>query len=134
MLLREADERDYEAIIAIRNAQGIPWPEEEQIDDPSTLAEAYQVVLHGDRWIGLKEVGKGAAPGSVACGLMAVAPEFRRRGLARVMQRKTIEYAKRTGCAALKSCTATCNVPMLELYASLGYRRLYEWSQHMMEV
>lgn len=107
---------------------------EEQIDDPSTLPEAYQVVLFGDRWIGLKEVGKGAAPGSVACGLMAVAPEFRRRGLARVMQRKTIEYAKRSGCAVLKSCTATCNFPMQELYASLGYRRLYEWSQHMMEI
>lgn len=79
-------------------------------------------------------MGKGAALGSVACGLMAVAPECRRRGLARVMRQRTIEYAKRSGCATLKSCTATCNAAMQELYASLGYRKLYEWSQHMMEI
>ncbi len=107
---------------------------EEQIDDPSILHDAYQIVLKGERWIGLKEVGRGNKEGSVACGLMGVLPEFRRRGLAKIMQLKTIAYAKRVGCDELKSCTATCNVPMQELYASLGYRKLYEWSQHMMEL
>jgi len=106
----------------------------EQIEDPSTLLDAYLVVLHGEDYVGLKEVGMLRDSGAIQCGLMAVLPPFQRLGLARAMQLLTVEYAKRIGCPSLKSCTATSNRPMLELYEGLGYRRLYEWAQYQREI
>lgn len=106
----------------------------EQIEDPSTLLDAYLVALHGEEYVGLKEVGMLRDSGAIQCGLMAVLPPFQRLGLARAMQLLTVEYAKRSGCPSLKSCTATSNRPMLELYDRLGYRRLYEWAQCQREV
>lgn len=102
----------------------------EQIEDPSTLLDAYLVVLHGEDYVGLKEVGMLRDSGAIQCGLMAVLPPFQRLGLARAMQLLTVEYARRRGCPTLKSCTASSNLPMLELYAKLGYRKLYEWAQY----
>ena len=106
----------------------------EQIEDPSTLLDAYLVALHGEEYVGLKEVGMLRDSGAIQCGLMAVLPPFQRLGLARAMQLLTVEYAKRTGCPSLRSCTATSNRPMLGLYERLGYRRLYEWAQYQREI
>ena len=106
----------------------------EQIEDPSTLLEAYLVVLRGEDYVGLKEVGMLRDSGAMQCGLMAVLPAFQRQGLALAMQLRTVEYAKARGCARLKSCTATLNRPMLELYDKVGYRRLYEWAQYQREI
>lgn len=106
----------------------------EQIEDTSTLLDAYLVALHGEDYVGLKEVGMLRDSGAIQCGLMAVLPPFQRLGLARAMQLRTVEHAKRIGCPSLRSCTATTNRPMLELYDRLGYRRLYEWAQYQREV
>lgn len=106
----------------------------EQIEDPSTLPEAYLVALRGEDYVGLKEVGMLRDSGAIQCGLMAVLPPCQRLGLARAMQLMSVDYAKRIGCPSLKSCTATSNRPMLELYDKLGYRRLYEWAQYQREI
>jgi len=106
----------------------------EQIEDPSTLLDAYLVAFHGEDYVGLKEVGMLRDSGAIQCGLMAVLPPFQRLGLALAMQLLTVEHAKRIGCPSLKSCTATSNRPMLELYGKLGYRRLYEWAQYQRAV
>lgn len=123
-LIREAGPADFPAIIEVWKAQGIAWPER----------AASAAALHGEDYVGLKEVGMLRDSGAIQCGLMAVLPPFQRLGLARAMQLRTVEYAKRIGCHALKSCTATLNRPMLELYGKLGYRRLYEWGQFQREV
>lgn len=103
----------------------------EQIEDPSTLHDAYLVARHGAEYIGLKEVGMMPGSKSMQCGLMAVLPVWQRRGIARAMQLKTIDYAKRIGCGRLKSCTATSNAPMQNLYAALGYVKILEWVQYL---
>lgn len=102
-----------------------------QIDDPSILHDAYLIVLHEGKYVGLKEVGMELNSQAIQCGLMAVLPEYQRKGIAYAMQLKTIEYAKGINCRMLKSCTATSNLPMQNLYAKLGYKKVYEWIQCM---
>ena len=107
---------------------------EYQINDPSTLLESYFVAVYDNRYIGLKEVGMLPGTNAIQCGLMAVLPEYQHKGIAKAMQLKTIDYARKIGCPVLKSCTATCNTPMQQLYEKLGYVKRYEWAQYMMEL
>lgn len=91
--------------------------------------EAWQILIYKEQLIGLKEVYVDSQNNELLCGLMGVLPEFQNQGLAFEMQIKTIQHAIIRNSHSLKSCTAVCNNPMLNLYKKCGYTLLYSWYQ-----
>jgi len=114
--------------------EGEKWPDFDEwvswgVNDPVILPDAYFVALHGDRYVGLRELGKYPDSDQLMGGLLGVRREYRQRGIGLAMQVRGIVYAKENGYHQLKTCTAVQNAPMQALFNKLGYVRDPEWQQ-----
>lgn len=97
--------------------------------DPSTLRDAYLVAVHGDEYVGLRDLADYSGGQSVLGGLMGVRREYRGLGIALVMLLRNIAYAQEHGYCQLKDCTAVVNAPMQSMFTQLGFTRDPEWQQ-----
>jgi len=113
---------------------GIPEPDFEDwvgwgLNDPSVLQDAFLVAVHGDQYIGLRDLGSYGDHEALLGGLLGVRREYRQRGLALALQLRNIAYAREHGYRLLKDCTAIQNTPMQKLFDQLGFSRAPEWQQ-----
>lgn len=99
------------------------------LDQATTLADAYFIAIHADRYIGLRELYKHTDNNALLGSLLGVRREYRNRGIGMAMQLRGIKYAKEHGYSQLKTCTAVQNTPMQALFNKLGYVRDPEWQQ-----
>lgn len=99
------------------------------LKDPSILQDAYFIAVHGDKYIGLRELGRYQDSDTLMGGLLGVRREYRQRGIGLAMQLRGIAYAREHGYRLLKTCTAVQNAPMQALFDKLGYARDPEWQQ-----
>jgi len=99
------------------------------LNDPSLLKDAYLIAVHGDDYVGLREIGKYADLDALLGGLLGVRRDFRKRGIALAMQLRNIAYAREHGYRLLKDCTAIQNTAMQAMFNRLGFTRDPEWQQ-----
>jgi GNAT superfamily N-acetyltransferase len=93
----------------------------ECLEDPDLSREGSAVVLHGERPVSLAFVvtdGEGRA----ANDLTGTLPQYRRRGLARLVKLATIRWAAASGVDWMLTSNAEANAAMRALNESLGYR------------
>jgi len=99
------------------------------LNEPSVLHDAYFIAVHGDEYIGLRELGSYGDHEALLGSLLGVRREYRKRGIGLAMQLRGIAYAREHGYRLLKTCTAIQNIPMQSLFNKLGYARDPEWQQ-----
>ncbi|MBL8096861.1 MAG: GNAT family N-acetyltransferase [Anaerolineales bacterium] len=99
------------------------------LNDPTILPDAYFIAVHGDTYIGLRELGRDPDNHVLQGGLLGVRRAYRGRGIGLAMQLRGIAYARAHGFPTLKTCTAVQNGPMQAMFNKLGYRRDPEWLQ-----
>ncbi len=99
------------------------------LNDPTILPDAYFIAIHGEAYIGLRELGKYPDSDMLLGSLLGVRQNYRKRGIGLAMQLRGIAYARKHGHTQLKTCTAIQNAPMQALFDKLGYIRDPEWQQ-----
>ena len=99
------------------------------LNDPTILHDAYFITVHGDEYVGLRELGKDPDNDVLLGGLLGVRRAHRRQSIGLAMQLRGIAYAREHGYPELKTCTAIQNLPMQALFNKLGYARAPEWLQ-----
>jgi GNAT superfamily N-acetyltransferase len=99
------------------------------LNDPSNLRDAYLIAVHGDDYVGLRDLSSYADLDVLLGGLLGVRRDHRKRGIALAMQLRNIAYAREHGYRLLKDCTAIQNAPMQALFNQLGFTRDPEWQQ-----
>jgi GNAT superfamily N-acetyltransferase len=99
------------------------------LNDPAILPDAYFIALHGDEYVGLRELGADPDTKVLQGGLLGVRRAYRRQGIGLAMQVRGIVYAQEHGYPELKTCTAVQNYPMQAIFDKLGYTRGPEWLQ-----
>ena len=99
------------------------------LNDPTILQDAYLIAVHGDEYIGLRELASYSDQKVLLGSLLGVRSNYRGRGIALAMQLRNIAYAQEHGYHLLKDCTAIQNVPMQAMFNRLGFRRDPEWQQ-----
>lgn len=99
------------------------------LHDSSILPDAYLIAVHGENYVGLRELGSYSDPEVLMGGLLGVRREYRQRGIALALQLRNIAYARAHGYRLLKDCTAIQNAPMQALFNKLGFARAPEWQQ-----
>jgi GNAT superfamily N-acetyltransferase len=99
------------------------------LNDPSVLQDAFLIAVHGDEYVGLRDLGSCGDQETLLGGLLGVRRDYRKRGIALAMQLRNIAYAREHGYRLLKDCTAIQNAPMQALFNRLGFTRDPEWQQ-----
>jgi mycothiol synthase len=99
------------------------------LHDPTILPDAYFIAVHGDEYVGLRELGKDPDNDILLGGLLGVRRAYRQQHIGLAMQLRGIAYAREHGYPQLKTCTAIQNAPMQALFNKLGYARDSEWLQ-----
>jgi GNAT superfamily N-acetyltransferase len=94
----------------------------ETLGNPELDLDLSAVILVGDRpaafaWLTADREGARAANE-----MTGTAPEFRRRGLARLAKEATIRWAAEAGVRTIVTSNDTTNADMLALNEHLGYR------------
>jgi GNAT superfamily N-acetyltransferase len=116
-------EADMPGVFAEDNIAFEEW-ERETLAAPSLDHEGSLVVLHGERpvamaWLEVDREGKRATNE-----MTATAPEFRRRGLARLAKLASLRWAAQFGITSVLTSNDRENPAMLALNDSLGYQPL----------
>jgi GNAT superfamily N-acetyltransferase len=95
-------------------------------DVDSLLAGTITFCPEGSPW---SEI---ALPGEGEFRMLAVAPPFRRRGVAQALVGACLERSTELGYAALLLCSLEAQAPAHRIYERLGFRRFPErdWSPH----
>ncbi len=99
------------------------------LNSPFLLQDAYFIAMHGNEYVGLRELGKYSDGDVLLGGLLGVRRDYRNRGIALALQLRDITYAMENGYHLLKDCTAIQNAPMQNLFNKLGFIRDPEWQQ-----
>ena len=112
----------------------IPEPDFEDwvgwgLNDLSVLQDAFLIAVHGNEFVGLRDLGSYGDQETLLGGLLGIRREYRQRGIALAMQIRNISYTRGHGYRLLKDCTAIQNAPMQALFNRLGFVRDPEWQQ-----
>jgi len=99
------------------------------LNHPAVVHDAYFIAMDGDRYVGLRELGKDPDNNVLLGGLLGVQRDYRRKGLGLALQLRGIAFCHEQGYPELKTCTAIQNYPMQAIFNKLGYARDPEWLQ-----
>ena len=94
--------------------------------DPELDVDGSFVVVHGTRPVALAFVAVRREHGVATSEMTGTLPEFRGRGLARLVKLAAVRWACKTGIRELATENDGENAPMLALNRSLGYRVTHE--------
>jgi GNAT superfamily N-acetyltransferase len=110
--------------------RGATWSLDEYLErfrQPGCRPEAVFIAIAEGLYVGYSQLGGPHEAGdSLNQSMTGVRPEFRRRGIARALKLKGIEYALQEGYAGIVTNCAATNAPMLALNAGLGFRRQFD--------
>ena len=96
------------------------------VDAPEALTNAYFVALADHAYVGNCSVRR-RSDDTLRIGITGVLPEYRRRGIGRVLKLRVHAWGRANGFREIHTSTAGRNAPMLALNASLGYATVASW-------
>jgi GNAT superfamily N-acetyltransferase len=100
----------------------IEWLARQALGLPESLPDAFFMVRHGERYVGMSYLHRDAGnPGRLLQRITAIHPDFRGRGVALALKLRTIEYAQRRGYAEIRTAVESNNPGMLAINAKLGF-------------
>lgn len=126
----ERDRKLYELDIAL--AEDVPSPdafspwsyeffEQNVLQSPSLLPDAYFVALHGAEYVGLSVLWSNQNSPNLSTGLTGVKRSYRRKGIALALKLRAIQFAKAYGALIINTWNESNNRPMLSINEQLGY-------------
>jgi GNAT superfamily N-acetyltransferase len=108
----------------IPGEEGIPERDAWLAVNADDAPDGALVALDGDVVVGFAGLHRLAAEGLYEHGLLAVLPDYRRRGIARALKFAQIEWVRTTGGRRLVTWNAAENRAARELNLSMGYEPL----------
>jgi mycothiol synthase len=94
------------------------------------LPEAFFLARKGDRYVGVSSLELlPAEPGVLHQVFSGTLREYRGRGIATELKRRTVAYAEAHGFRAIRTSNHSLNRPMWAINAKLGYQRRVELAQ-----
>ena len=97
------------------------------LETPGFLPDAFFLARKGDRYVGVSNLELLAAePGVLYQVFTGTLREFRGRGIATELKRRTVEYAQQHGFRAIRTGNDSLNAPMWAINEKIGYRRKVE--------
>ena len=93
---------------------------------PEALPDAYFVATDGSRLVGCSSVRRESED-QLRIGITAVLPEYRRRGLGRLLKLEVHDWGRRNGYREIHTSTTAPNTAMLALNTALGYAIVGSW-------
>ncbi|OLC21253.1 MAG: hypothetical protein AUH33_02210 [Chloroflexi bacterium 13_1_40CM_68_21] len=105
----------------------------EIVDAPNALPDAYFLARDGERLVGCSAVRRSAED-ELRIVITAVLPEYRRRGIARLLKLRVHAWARAHGYREIHTSTATSNLGMVALNTSLGYVIVDSWGGYELKL
>ena len=100
---------------------------EVELDRSAILPEAFFLAGHGEAYVASSHLERDLAESdTLMVGFTATRTDFRGRGIATELKRRSIDYARRHGIRALKTFNDSLNVPIWKINEKLGFRRSLE--------
>jgi len=121
--VRFMEKGDISQISAIENRSfPSPWAEHAFLNELQNKFAVYFVAIHEDKLIGY--AGMWLFSGEAHVTTIAVHPDFRGRGLGKMLMNTLIDYAKKQGADTMVLEVRPSNIPALNLYKGLGFRNI----------
>ncbi len=121
--VRAMERGDIPRILMIENCSfPSPWTYQAFSSELKNKFAVYFVVLADNEIVGY--AGMWLCPGEAHVTTVAVHPEFRGRGLGKLLMKTLIEYSRVRGAATMVLEVRPSNVAALNLYKSLGFRQI----------
>src|SRR5215211_3126885 len=92
-----------------------------QIDSPNAVPAATFSLSTASTWICVSRLSRDSQSATLHVGLTGVHPIYRRRGIAKTLKLRTLEYARREGFREIRAQNETTNTAMLHINAELGF-------------
>lgn len=99
------------------------------LNDPTTNPDAFFIAVQGERYVALHELGAEPSSPVLMGGLLGTLPEFRKQRIGLVLMMRAIAFAQQHEMTVFKTCTASVNTRMQELFKKLGFVHDPEWLQ-----
>lgn len=114
---------DIPQISAIENCSfPSPWSQQAFLNELENKFAVYFVAIHENNLIGY--AGMWLFCGEAHVTTIAVHPDFRGRGLGKMLMNTLIDYAREQGADTMVLEVRPSNIPALNLYKSLGFRNI----------
>ena len=123
--LHTACRRDQPTLGAVTPAPYADWLAY-NVSAPEALLDAYFVACDGERLVGCSSARRESED-QLRIGVTGVLPEYRRRGIGRLLKLHVHEWARANGYREIHTSATGPNVGMLALNESLGYVVVGSW-------
>ncbi len=121
--VRFMEKGDIPQISAIENRSfPSPWSQQAFLNELKNKFSVYFVATHENNLIGY--AGMWLFSGEAHVTTIAVHPDFRGRGLGKMLMNTLIDYAREQGADTMVLEVRPSNIPALNLYKSLGFRNI----------
>jgi mycothiol synthase len=101
-----------------------------ELEGPGFLPEAFFLARKDDRYVGVSNLARlPAEPGVLHQIFTGTLREFRGRGIATELKRRTVVYAQEHGYLSIRTSNDSLNHPMWAINMKLGYHRRVERAQ-----
>jgi len=100
-----------------------------EFDEPHLIPEAVFLAAHGDSYVASSHLERDLGQlDTLIVGYTGTRAEYRGRGLATELKRRSLDYARAHGTRYLRTFNDSLNQPIWAINAKLGFRRVLEWS------
>ncbi|MGB9791461.1 MAG: ribosomal protein S18-alanine N-acetyltransferase [Thermacetogeniaceae bacterium] len=123
VVVRFMEKEDIPEITAIENCSfPTPWSQQAFLNELKNKFAVYFVAVHEGKLVGY--AGMWLFSGEAHVTTIAVHPDFRRRGLGKMLMKTLIAYATERGADTMVLEVRPSNIPAINLYKSLGFRNI----------
>lgn len=123
VVIRHMKKEDIEQIMAIESRSfPSPWAKTAFVSELQNNLAVYFVALHNEKVVGYAGIWLFLEEAHVTT--IAVHPDFRGRGLGRLLMDVLIDYARARGAETMMLEVRPSNYVALSLYKSLGFRQI----------
>jgi len=120
VVIREIRYSDLDDLAAIEQASfSVPWTRGMLEEEYFNSLARYRVLEYRGTIAGYIGMWRIMDEGHITN--LAVRPEFRRRGFARMLLKDLVDYARENGIGSLTLEVRVSNLPAISLYESLGF-------------
>lgn len=123
VVMRFMKKDDIPQIVTIESCSfPSPWSQQAFLNELQNKFAVYFVAIHDGRLVGY--AGMWLFAGEAHVTTIAVHPDFRRRGLGKMLMQTLIGYARGQGADTMVLEVRPSNIPAINLYNSLGFRNI----------
>ena len=98
------------------------------LEDSEAVLDGLFLAAHGDDYVGMSSLFRdGGRPETLRVGLTGTHPDFRGRGIASALKRRSVEYARGNGFRYLATRNDSLNHAIWAINEKLGFQRTAAW-------